>query len=402
MSTNNIPTIQPLTADPLAAAAVQPAAPQGEDVTLDDAAQIMATLKPTGPSVEGGVELSLPQPQEELAIKPTVASTSNDTKKKRKKYNTSGSSSSSNSSGNIDKYLKRMDDSQFLKCVTQDFKRRGYTVAIQLTSNHNWMMQLPSVPIVPQLPPVVGGEPNMMLPPPAKVAKTSITSNSKKNKSKNKQSPISPLILPNFPFYPSTTSITQKNIDAWNIMFNQLQVYYTQNNGNLPTTTNSSTSTKQQQDNNNDPNYAALLKWTKAQLALWKRMRKDNKHNLSLDRISKLHSLNFEAQVDVQRYAAASVAQQQDTTVAAGTSFTFGGSYDNDPMAGLPTGVDINMNGGNGNNNAAAAAASSYNMNNQQNPVDSLMTNSSSSGKNAQKWQDKFDELVRYKNEHGE
>ena len=395
MSTNNIPTIQPLTADPLAAAAAQPAVPQGEDVTLDDAAQIMATLKPTGPFEGGGVELSLPQ-EDMATTKPTMASTSNDTKKKRKKNNTSGSSSSNSSSGNIDKYLKRMDDSQFLKCVTQDFKRRGYIVAIQLTSNHNWMMQLPPVPLpvptVPQLPPVAGGESDMMLPPPAKVTKTS-TSNSVKN-NKNKQPPSQPLILPNFPFYPSTTSITQKNIDAWNIMFNKLQVYYTQNNGTLPTTT-SSTSTKQQQE---DPNYAALLKWTKAQLALWKRMRKDNKHNLSLDRISKLHSLNFEAQVDVQRYAAsvAQQQQQQDTTV--GTSFTFGQSNNIDPMAGLPTGVDINMNGGNSNN--TAAAASSYNMNNQQNPVDSLMTNSSS-GKNAQKWQDKFDELVRYKNEFG-
>ena len=384
MSTNNTLPIQPLTADPLAAAAVQPAVPQGEDVTLDDAAQIMATLKPTGPIEGGGVELSLPQ-EDMATTKPTVASTSNATKK-RKKYNTSGSSSSS---GNIDKYLKRMDDSQFLKCVTQDFKRRGYTVAIQLTSNHNWMMQLPPVPAVPQLPPpVAGGESDMMmLPPPAKVAKTT-TSNSVKNKSKNKQPPSQPLILPNFPFYPSTTSITQKNIDAWNIMFNKLQVYYTQNNGTLPT---NSSATKQQQE---DPNYAALLKWTKAQLALWKRMRKDNKHNLSLDRISKLHSLNFEAQVDVQRYAA-SVAQQQDTVVAGGTSFThFGGqSSNNDPMAGLPTGVDININGGNTN-----SAAAGNNMNNQQNPVDSLMTNSSS-GKNAQKWQDKFDELVRYKNE---
>ena len=394
MSTNNTLPIQPLTADPLAAAAVQPTAtaPQGEDVTLDDAAQIMATLKPT--SVEGGgVELSLPQEDIMATTKPTVASTSTDTKKKRKKYNTSGSSSSS--SGNIDKYLKRMDDSQFLKCVTQDFKRRGYTVAIQLTSNHNWMMQLPpvpTVPTVPQLPPpVAGGESDMMLPPPAKVAKTT-TSNSTKDKSKNKQPPSSPLILPNFPFYPSTTSITQKNIDAWNVMFNKLQVYYTQNNGTLPTTTNSTTS-KQQQD---DPNYAALLKWTKAQLALWKRMRKDNKHNLSLDRISKLHSLNFESQVDVQRYAA-SVAQQQQQDVAGGTSFThFGGSNNNDPMAGLSTGVDINLNGGNINNSAAAAG----NNMNQQNPVDSLMTNSSS-GKNAQKWQDKFDELVRYKNEFG-
>jgi len=397
MSTNDDPPIQPLTADPLAVAAAQPAVPQGEDVTLDDAAQIMATLKPTGPFEGGGVELSLPQEDNMATTKPTVAS-ANDTKKKRKKYSTSGSSSSS-SSGNIDKYLKRMDDSQFLKCVTQDFKRRGYIVAIQLTSNHNWMMQLPPVPLpvptVPQLPPpVAGGESDMMLPPPAKVAKTSTTSNSTKNKSKNKQPPSQPLILPNFPFYPSTTSITQKNIDAWNIMFNKLQVYYTQNNGTLPIT-NSSTS-KQQQDN--DPNYAALLKWTKAQLALWKRMRKDNKHNLSLDRISKLHSLNFEAQVDVQRYAA-SVAQQQqqDTTVVGGTSFThFGGSSNNDPMAGLPTGVDINLNGGNINNSATAG----NNMNHQQNPVDSLMTNSSS-GKNAQKWQDKFDELVRYKNEFG-
>jgi len=392
MSTNNNPPIQPLTADPLAVAAAQPAVPQGEDVTLDDAAQIMATLKPMGLE-GGGVELSLPQ-EDMATTKPTVASTSTDTKKKRKKYNTSNSNSSS---GNIDKYLKRMDDSQFLKCVTQDFKRRGYTVAIQLTSNHNWMMQLPPVPLpvptVPQLPPVAGGESNMMLPPPAKVAKTS-TANSTKNKSKNKQPPSQPLILPNFPFYPSTTSITQKNIDAWNVMFNNLQVYYTQNNGTLPIT--NSTTTKQQQDN--DPNYAALLKWTKAQLALWKRMRKDNKHNLSLDRISKLHSLNFEAQVDVQRYAA-SVAQQQQQDTTVGTSFThFGGSsYNNDPMAGLATGVDINMNGGNINNSAAAAAG---NMNQQQNPVDSLMTNSSS-GKNAQKWQDKFDELVRYKNEFG-
>jgi len=388
MSTNDNHPIQPLTADPLAVAAAQPAMPQGEDVTLDDAAQIMATLKPTGPFEGGGVELSLPQEDNMATTKPTVASTSNDTKKKRKKYNTSGSNSSS-SSGNIDKYLKRMDDSQFLKCVTQDFKRRGYIVAIQLTSNHNWMMQLPPVPVptVPQLPPpVAGGESDMMLPPPAKVAKTSATNS---NKSKNKQPPSQPLILPNFPFYPSTTSITQKNIDAWNIMFNNLQVYYTQNNGTLPTTNSS----KQQQE---DPNYAALLKWTKAQLALWKRMRKDNKHNLSLDRISKLHSLNFEAQVDVQRYAA-SVAQQQQQDTTVGTSFThFGASYNNDPMAGLPTGVDINMNGGNSNNIAAAG----NNMNHQQNPVDSLMTNSSS-GKNAQKWQDKFDELVRYKNEFG-
>ncbi|KAL7538248.1 hypothetical protein ACHAXR_008422 [Thalassiosira sp. AJA248-18] len=309
------------------------------------AAEIMATLKPSSAG---------DQPAEEGATKTatTDAASKEMPQKKRKKLHASSGSSSSSSSP-----FRWMDDSEFVRNIAAEFKRRGYTVAMQLRpsekvvtvektgANTEKETQLTTTKEISSL---KEGE----SPPPSKSASTP-----QKPKAVATQLKNQPLALPSFPFYPSTVSITQKNADSWNTMFGQLQTYHAQNNGALPL--------NNLQPNNNNP----LSKWTKSQLTLWKRMKKDSKHNLSLDRIGKLHSLNLD------RCCTQMMMQLQPQQDVRNYLPVGGGDVDNDDA----NGGKMSSAGG------------------EQMAMVMVPT-----GKNAQKWQDKFEELRKYKGLHGD
>ena len=357
------------------------AADIGEDVgdggggpSAEDAAAIMATLKPSSVSTtdQRGVATKMATKPNNASSIDASSSSKEKSQKKRKKYTTGGSSSGGSSS------FKRMDDSEFVRCMASEFKRRGYTVALQLkpeTNDNN--IAVPDFPPLALLddgtapPPAAGtqlegGESaatdGQLQPPPTKKVKTTSDMHALTNKKKKSQPQA--VALPSFSFYPSSVSISEKNVNSWNNMFEQLKSYHDGNNGALPL---HQTPQQQQTDTsttNNNSNYdiGTLCKWTKAQASLWKRMKKDNKHNLSLDRIAKLHSLNFDRSCSSQFNMA--------LTVGGGS-----GGVDGEQLLG---------GGGEGMDN------------------DVLDYQLSVGGKNAQKWQEKFDELKHYKDLHGE
>lgn len=238
--------------------------PQNNDLT---AAEIMATMKPA-------------------AVKPA-------TPVKRAKKQTAN---------------QHMNDSELVRSMAAEFKRRGYSVAIQLKPEATAAI-------------LDGVDDEEESKPPSKKAKTASAA----------ASPSRPLALPSFPFYPSTVTISQKNVNSWNATFEQLVTYRAENDGALPPA--------------DDP----LGKWMKSQLTHYKRMRKDSKHNLSLDRISKLYSLNLECDKKPTRHER-SQRDNEDGQLA---------------MPALP---------------ALEPTA----------------------GKNAMKWQDRFAELRKYKEMHGD
>ena len=369
-----------------------PAVAEGNDLSstaAEDAAAIMATLGAPGES-----EIIVTKPNDcSHNASPNILDANKEKQKKRK--------SSSSSSGSSP--FKRMDDSEVVRSLALELKRRGYTVAIQLkTSSEKNITSAEGVAHAAKdqttqewgkLSSLKQGdddddEATMQVdgttadqastePPPSKKAKTSTSTKKKKS------IPTKPLSLPTFSFHPSTVSITDKNANTWDAMFNQCKTFHDQNNGALPLHYNG----PQQQgeeaevaDTEANKSLATLCKWTKAQLTLWKRMRKDNKHNLSLDRIAKLHSLNFERDDTVKASSA---------NVGMGADGEFEGM---DVSAAAFAGVV----GDNGNNNMIAALGEE----NGNIPDDQFIL--MSTGKNAQKWQDKFDELRRYKELHGE
>ena len=340
----------------------------GVGPSAEDAAAIMATLKPSSVSAtttdQHGVATTTATKPNPSSVDAS-SSSKEKSQKKRKKYTTSGSSGGSSS-------FKRMDDSEFVRCMASEFKRRGYTVALQLKPETNDNIVVPNFPPLALVddgtvpPPAAGtqleGEPaatvEQLQPPPTKKVKT--TSDVDALTIKKKKSQPQPVALPSFSFYPSTVSISEKNVDSWNNMFEQLKSYHDENNGALPlhhTPQQQQTDTSTNNNNNRNYDIGTLCKWTKAQLTLWKRMKKDNKHNLSLDRIAKLHSLNFDRFCSSQFNMA----------------LTVGGGVDGEQVGGGGEGMD-----------------------------NDVLDYQLSTGKNAQKWQEKFDELKRYKDLHGE
>jgi hypothetical protein len=87
-----------------------------------------------------------------------------------------------------------------------------------------------------------------------------------------------PKILPSFPFHPCTSNLPGLDIDQWNIMFHRLQRIILVNRNNF----------------NPVGSDAALCEWTRNQVSQWKRMKLDNRHGLTLDRIAMLHSLGID------------------------------------------------------------------------------------------------------------
>mmetsp|Transcript_10728 Transcript_10728/g.26474 ORF Transcript_10728/g.26474 Transcript_10728/m.26474 type:complete len:399 (+) Transcript_10728:76-1272(+) len=187
-----------------------------------------------------------------------------DESRKRKKPS-SASTSSAPPPPSSSSPFRHMDDSEFMRSIAAEFKRRGYIVAIQLK-------------VIPHPKSETGVN-----------ADTGTAENEAKATVNSPQKvggvPETPMPLPSFPFHPSTVNISRKNSDSWNALFDQLRTFHDKNNGALPL---------HNADAEPDSDTAALCKWTKAQLTFWKRMKKDGRHNLSLDRIVKLHSLDFE------------------------------------------------------------------------------------------------------------
>eukprot|EP00584_Thalassiosira_punctigera_P022558 CAMPEP_0172567880 /NCGR_PEP_ID=MMETSP1067-20121228/117597_1 /TAXON_ID=265564 ORGANISM="Thalassiosira punctigera, Strain Tpunct2005C2" /NCGR_SAMPLE_ID=MMETSP1067 /ASSEMBLY_ACC=CAM_ASM_000444 /LENGTH=522 /DNA_ID=CAMNT_0013359327 /DNA_START=74 /DNA_END=1642 /DNA_ORIENTATION=+ len=235
-----------------------------------------------------------------MAPSSTESSKGKPQKKKKKLLTTSGSHSPFSAS--LPPLFRSMSDSEFVRLMTAELKRRGYAVAIQL------------------LPETAGG---------AEEDFDDATERKMQSAS-----------VPNFPFYPSTVSISQKNADSWNAMFEKLRTYHAENSGALPL--------------HNIPGKSSLVKWTKSQLTLWKRIKKDGKHNLSLDRIVKLNSLNLERGVQLQ--------DDIRSCVVSGDGGEDGNISEQQMM---------------------------------------LIASMHSAGKNKQKWQDKFESLRRYKEMHG-
>jgi hypothetical protein len=133
---------------------------------------------------------------------------------------------------------------------------------------------------------------------------------------------------------------------------------------NINTTNDGDTETKKQ--------YEALYKWTKKQLSSWSRMKTDSGHNLSLERISKLHALDFE------QYSTRLAATSSSTNLAAANAV---------PTVPAPAAI------------AAAVSSVGAGNNGMGNRID---VDPDKSSTNAQKWQEKFESLKLYKELHGE
>jgi hypothetical protein len=280
-----------------------------------------------------------------------------------------------------------VSDAELVRVVASEFKRRGYAVALQIESapqedqgseegvGEGGNMDGPSPP-----------------PPPSRKSKAHQQPQSKKKKER-KDGP-SPLSLPPFPFYPSTVFVTDKNAESWNAMYRRLKAYHDDNGGALPllyfppATASASAAdggaaavapAPAADDGNPD---LALYKWTRAQSNLWKRMKRDGRHNLSLDRIAMLHSLDFDRAEDIQKDIKARVLLNSSSS-AAGAS---GGGGE----GGVEGGEDSEAEKG-------AAAGAGGQINHKQ-----LMMMMAVPGRNAVKWQEKFENLRSYKEANGE
>jgi len=287
-----------------------------------------------------------------------------------------------------------MDDSEFVRSIAVEFKRRGYSVAIRLRPLEE-----------PSAADSAGGggeeDDNDDAPDGGAIRSKAddgigvaeddrgTTNTTKKKISSDKNVPLP---LPNFPMYPSITSISTKKAAAWNLSYSLLRTYHAENCGALPTL--------RDRDRGEDPNhpdekrqqqkYPALEKWAKTQLTSWKRMKRDGKHNLSLERISKLHSLNLE-----NSERGAQQQQQQQQLSSAVDTAELGGESGGELLGG--------ESGGKKTDGKSKRSIRSK----EEEEGDHMMTNvllmSSSlmEGRNSKKWQEKFERLKCYKEEHG-
>ena len=128
--------------------------------------------------------------------------------------------------------LEGLDDDEFVRVVSSEFRRRGLAVAMRLTPEDTNANRLPT-----------------------------------------------------FPFHPSTVSIATQHEENWTAMFLRLKEFMSQNDGQLSSLL--ATAKSKGCDHQVD-----LAKWTKNQITAWKRMQLDNEHNLSTSRITRLHSLD--------------------------------------------------------------------------------------------------------------
>ncbi|KAL3756432.1 hypothetical protein ACHAWU_007703 [Discostella pseudostelligera] len=334
---------------------------------------------------------------------------------------------------------RRLKDTEFLKFVVSEFKRRGFTASIQLRpysaeteseepakkkrkrkQNNDDIGKVSengqgvetaagTASIAAESSSSAAGEATSS---PTTATTTDDSAQPTKQKRAYKKTPKPPtptpsLSLPSFSFFPSHVIPNDKQDATWNAMYDQLCDYVKRHDGRppfivtpntdamtkdaaviaptntkMPETTNetppSSTATIStvNVDTTNDSGADnkkerdALYKWTKRQLYAWNRMKKDNMHGLSLERISKLHALNFEQHsVHAAAVAAASSASSDLAAASATASATA---------------------------SPASAAASTKGV------AAAIVVDPDVTMKHAQKWQEKFESLKQYKELHGD
>ena len=143
----------------------------------------------------------------------------------------------------IPRSLRQVSDDNFVNLMTAELERRGFTVSLRLLE---------------------------------------VKPNVEKRYKKISKMSTTPKILPSFPFHPCTSNLPGLDIDQWNIMFHRLQRIILVNRNNFNPVGNVVGSD------------AALCEWTRNQVSQWKRMKLDNRHGLTLDRIAMLHSLGID------------------------------------------------------------------------------------------------------------
>lgn len=303
--------------------------------------------------------------------------------------------------------LRRANDAEFVRIVASEFKRRRYKFAMRLETDL-------SQDEADKDDDEEGGEEDKKVASKKKPRTSSMLSSNPTSSQGGRKQPT-PLSVPTFQFYPSTVCVSNKNAETWNIMFGRMKSYYDENNGSLPVadialylhatsnkTGSAATGTtttvpvyepagltddsnliclaatanagdKQKTVNTASlPDYGldvALYKWTKAQITLWKRMKKDSRHNLSLDRIAMLHSLDFERAEAMSRDVRTRVllAESAPSLVSGGATKTFVNLDDDDDDDDDIKGLKLT------------------------NP-----------GRNALKWHTKFEMLRQYRELHGD
>ena len=291
--------------------------------------------------------------------------------------------------------LCRASDAEFVRMVASELKRRGYKLAMRFETDLS--QEDDDVDEEEEGGDGEGGEDR-------KVA------SKKKPTSQGGRKQPTPLALPTFQFYPSTVCVSDKNAETWNIMFGRMKSYYDENNGSLPvadialylhaTSKKKTPATvfntgsayhkysvcetiKTASPDNNVPAGengldVALYKWTKAQITLWKRMKKDSRHNLSLDRIAMLHSLDFDRAEAMSRDVRTRVLLDESAaTLVSGGATKAAVNLDDDDDD-----EDEDDGGGGVSNNKGLKLA---------NP-----------GRNALKWHTKFEMLRQYREVHGD
>lgn len=315
--------------------------------------------------------------------------------------------------------LRRASDAEFVRMVASEFKRRGYKLAMRLETD---LSHEEDDKEDEEEGGEGEGEEDRKVASKKKPRTSSMSASNPKPSLGGRKQPT-PLSVPTFQFYPSTVCVSDKNAETWNIMFGRMKSYYDENNGSLPVadialylhaTSNKTGSgatgttttvpvyepagktdnsdltltllaaTANAGDTQKTVNTAslpdgpdvALYKWTKAQITLWKRMEKDSRHNLSLDRIAMLHSLDFERAEAMSRdvRTRALLAESAATLVSGGATKTAVNSDDDDE--------DDDDGGGGLSNNKGLK-----------------LTNP---GRNALKWHTKFELLRQYRELHGD
>jgi len=277
--------------------------------------------------------------------------------------------------------MRKMNDTDFVRCFATEFKRRGYTLAIQLKP-YSAEVKEPAKKKLKGTQNNNDGEVST-----GKGAeKATQTSTAAAATSPNKSSPskqkLPSLSLPSFPFYPTVRIPNAKQDATWDAMYDQVSDYVKKNNGDLPLLPSVN------DDNaDNRRKYEALYRWTRTQLLSWDQMKKDSMHTLSLERISKLHALNFE-QHNVAS-AATATAASSSSEVATATAPAAAAAAAAAAVAALPAPT------------TTTTAASVSSVVGGTAPLDSRNLWIQSM-KNLQRWKEKFESLKRYKEVHGE
>lgn len=297
--------------------------------------------------------------------------------KRGRKRKTHSDSDTVPSKAALGKYsLRKLNDADFVRLMTTEFKRRGYVVAMQIKQlgDHQEQQGGKATKGKPLGRPrksakkddaagaadttaAAANQPSGAAEDAGDEGKTTVAS-TKATKAADEGDKSK---YPTFQFYPSTTSVSAKNDAAWNSMFTKLKSYHEKNGGGLPLSTQ-------------PPPDDALFKWTRTQVNLWKRMKKGPQHNLTMDRIAKLHSVDFERGArlarEIQSVTMASVLEKQRKRE--------------------------------GDSGGEANPGSEVADDDVQQAVEATDAALMPLGRNSRKWLERFEGLRRYKELHGE